>query len=162
LKVILRARFEKISKAANSQPINTKHLVSSRVNGRLDSDLAKLPAGQQSSRSSSDSTFYPSYLKHPTQERIIRALDAAKPLGEPDFGSSVPISGVRARPSDTVFSYYQSTSNAALWDGTGWSSIQHATQANSALSVTVRELSPPRASPAGEWHALSLLGLGAG
>jgi hypothetical protein len=138
-------------------PISHNHALTRTKSLPSISDHAEPPSGNPSSTSATNDPFYPSYLKHPTQEQKLRSLNAAKPSGEPDLGPTAPTSSERVR-SKEVFPYYQSASNAALWDGAGWDDMQHTTQTNSSLGVIMPELSPPRASLAGEWAAINLGG----
>jgi hypothetical protein len=139
-------------------PIDRKHALTRAMSLPYISHHAAR-SEQPSLSSLTDDSFYPSYLQYPTSERKTRAPGAGKPTEEHNLRSSVPISRESStRPLPPEFPYYRTANNAALWDGSGWDSMQHATQTNPELGLTVSGMSIPRASLAGEWNMINLGG----
>jgi hypothetical protein len=106
-----------------------------------------------SSISTPDDSFYPSYL-HRGHEPRVRAPKLPGSTGEPNLGSSVPISRALIRPSAPELPFYDSTDNSALWNGIGWDTMQQ--KPSSDATPTLPGLSPPRGSLVGEWNSINL------
>jgi hypothetical protein len=121
------------------------------------SDHVTSRSKQLSLSSATDNSFYPMHLQRAPREWRTQAPDASKLKVECDLGLSMS-TPPRRGPLDWAFPYYDSKNNAAVWDGAGWGSMQHDTQTNAALGVTVGGIPPPRSSLVGEWNVINLGG----